>query len=753
MTSMTISSRTATVTIEPAAQPPGATWRPEVREETLELLERLRGADGRPLDQVARTKLINEAVGILGRCIDPGNTTAQATGLVLGQVQSGKTMSFTTVAALARDNGYRIVIVITGTTIQLLNQSVSRLRQDLALDQVGRRWRHVPVEPSAPINRQMMSDVLDAWTDPSVPHDRRQTLLVTVMKNHNNVRKLRTQLETLGHQLAGAPALVIDDEGDQASLNTRVRNAGESTVYREMVSLKRCLPRHTFLQYTATPQALLLINIINVLSPRFCETLQPGEGYTGGQAFFLDHPELIREIPAQEIGTRQSPLTEPPDSLFEALRLFFLGVAIGSPTYAGGNRSMLVHPSVTTAEHASFHQWILQTKESWKRLLSQPAGNPDRAELLDEFRHSYNDLAATASDLPAFDELASHLLTAVRETQVEEVNRRGGTTPQIRWSDTYGWILVGGTAMDRGFTVRGLTVTYMPRGLGGRSQGNADTVQQRGRFFGYKRDYLGYCRVFLEGGVLQAFRDYVEHEQDVRSRLVTHRASGRPLSEWPRAFLLDAAMRPTRDNVIDVAWTRQAIGQGWFEVKSPHLLEEAAASNWHVIEEIRPRVAWREDEGHPNRTENTRHLVAGGVRLEMVYEHLLARLWFPDFEESQTYLTHLVLLRRLLDERPDSLATVYLMSKWAERERSVDEKDRIVNLFQGALPVTPKNQQGSIYPGDRRLRDTDAVTVQLHNLQITKDGRIVARRVPTVALSMPDGLSADLVVQPQGTRP
>jgi hypothetical protein len=752
MADTTLSDRTATVTIEAAALPPGAAWQPQVREETLELLDRLRGADGQPLNETAKARITLEAVGVLAWCIDPASPNAQATGLVLGQVQSGKTMSFTTVAALARDNGYRIVIVITGTTIQLLNQSVSRLRQDLALDQVGRRWRHVPVEPQAPINRQMMSDVLDAWTDASVAADRRQTLLVTVMKNHNNVRKLRTQLETLANQLAGAPALVIDDEGDQASLNTRVRNAGESTVYREMVSLKRCLARHTFLQYTATPQALLLINIINVLSPRFCETLLPGEGYTGGQAFFIDRPELIREIPPQEVGTRQAPLTEPPDSLFEALRLFFVGVAAGCTTYSGGHRSMLVHPSITTAEHASFHQWILQTKETWKRLLGQPVSDLDRADLMEEFHHSYDDLAMTEPNLPPFDELASRLLTAVRDTQVEEVNRRGGTTPQIRWSDSYGWILVGGTAMDRGFTIKGLTVTYMPRGLGGSGQGNADTVQQRGRFFGYKRDYLGYCRVFLEGGVLQAFRDYVEHEQDVRSRLGIHRASGRPLSEWPRAFLLDAAMRPTRDNVIDVAWTRQAIGLGWFEVKSPHLLEEAAASNRGAIEAMRPRFRWQDDEGHPNRTESTRHLVARRIRLETVYEDLLAGLWFPDFEESQTYLTHLVLLRRLLDETPNAVATVYLMSKWAERERSLDDNDRIVNLFQGALPVSPKSQQGSVYPGDRRLRDSEAVTVQLHNLQIKKDNAVVARNIPTVALSMPDGLDADLVVQPQGAR-
>ena len=71
-----------------------------------------------------------------------------------------------------------------------------------------------------------------------------------------------------------------------------------------------------------------------------------------------------------------------------------------------------------------------------------------------------------------------------------EINTRGNRrTPQINWGQSYSWILVGGQAMDRGFTVEGLTVTYMPRNLG---IGNADTVQQRARFFGYKRAFLGH---------------------------------------------------------------------------------------------------------------------------------------------------------------------------------------------------------------------------------------------------------------------
>src|SRR5204863_376480 len=123
-----------------------------------------------------------------------------------------------------------------------------------------------------------------------------------------------------------------------------------------------------------------------------------------------------------------------------------------------------------------------------------------------------------------------------------------------------------------------------PRGLG---EGNADTVQQRARFFGYKHSYLGYCRVYLEGDVLDAFRDYVEHEQNVRGLLEAHRESGKPISEWPRAFLLSSAMKPTRNNVISIPYRRERFGDEWFVAKAPHDSTAVIQANRSLVSELR----------------------------------------------------------------------------------------------------------------------------------------------------------------------
>ena len=88
----------------------------------------------------------------------------------------------------------------------------------------------------------------------------------------------------------------------------------------------------------------------------------------------------------------------------------------------------------------------------------------------------------------------------------------------------------------------------MPRGLG---VGNADTVQQRARFFGYKRSYLGFCRIYLEQATSNAFTAYVEHEEDIRRQLIQLQSENQPLTSWKRQFILDRSLRPCRQSVLE----------------------------------------------------------------------------------------------------------------------------------------------------------------------------------------------------------
>lgn len=735
--SMMSSAETVEMLGEVAA--PGR-WSPIVGPETSALL-----ASFRALSDESRDRLLDEALGIVANCVQPSAGEGSDTGLIVGYVQSGKTMSYTTVTALARDNAVRMVIVITGVSIPLFRQSSGRLRRDLRLEERSdRKWQYFESPRPRGSDRRSIEDTLADWSDASVPESEHQTALITVMKNHTHLRNLIQVLSTL--DLRGVPVLVIDDEADQAGLNTRVRQNDESTTYQRLLELRGQLPHHTFLQYTATPQAPLLINIIDTLSPRFAEVLTPGVDYVGGREFFLEHSQLIRTIPPGDIATATNQLTEPPDSLLVALRVFFLGVAAGLVQSGGlGNRSMMVHPSQSTADHGQYLQWVTLTTDAWQQILLCSPDDPDRIELLDDFTLAYDDLQSTVSDLPNFGDLTVALPRAIRRTRVEEVNAITGRTPQVNWQTTYSHILVGGQAMDRGFTVEGLTVTYMPRGAG---VGNADTLQQRARFFGYKRGYLGYCRVYLEARVRDAYRLYVEHEEDIRDRLLSHMEGGQPLTEWKRAFFLTSALKPTRRNVLRLDYMQGTLSDAWYSPDAPHDSHDAIRDNRQVIESFSAALSFADDRGDSRRTADQVHKVSEDVPLSALYRELLTKLRITWPSDSQRFTGLLLQVGAHLEANPEATCTVYQMSNGRVRRRTVDDTGAIKNLFQGA------NFDGSdvTYPGDRNIRGAFGLTIQIHTLSVRDNsGTELASGVPAVAVWVPAAMGAEWLVQDSGT--
>jgi len=751
-------------------------WNPFVGEETNGLL-RSKGFVSENGLNGAGEKILDEAYRVMQACGNPNKPTNNETGLVIGYVQSGKTLSFTTLAAIARDNNYQVVIIIGGTSINLLEQSTKRVRKDLRIDSrygFDQKWTQIKnPHPNSQEDIDTITNALDQWANPTFPNERCKTILITVMKNGSHLRNLAELMS--GMNLDQVPTLIIDDEGDQASLNTRARWAARnlididdltendvSTIYRRINQLRNIFPHHTFLQYTATPQANLFINILDRLSPNFIKLLTPGSDYTGGVEFFQANPNLIVEIPATDLSTPNHPLHQPPESLLKALRIFYLGVVAGtvlksfqSPSQR--NRSMLIHPSRLQGDHNTFYSWVNNIKESWRRLLS---GNDDleKEELLKDFRVAYNELYMTVPDLPPFDQLTdSNLIHAIQYTPIVEVNARRGSTPQINWQDEYSWILVGGQSMDRGFTVEGLTVTYMPRNVG---VGNVDTIQQRARFFGYKRSYLNYCRVFLDQMTIDAYNHIIDHEEDVREQLEDFDVNNRHLNDWSRKLVLDGMLNLTRSNVLYDDLDRDSFGDDWFRVSAPHDTEEYITLNKdNIISYLEPqKYLFRENDGHPQRTENQRHLVAT-VKLQDCLDNLLNNLRFTRESDSSTYSSLRGILKRHLKENPEENCQIYLMSasslaNWEIRERRLDKKghDEIQELFQGKNPRT-----GSvIYPGDREIKDENALCIQIHRLHITdsdgeniidEQGNLKFIDVPTLAIWVPQHIAKDIIKQ------
>jgi len=675
------------------------------------------------LDGYARIR--RDALSIVKRSRKFTEKDGSRTGLVIGYVQSGKTMSMECVSSLARDNGCRIIILLAGVTTNLLKQNAERFTTDLrAASGKNSAWRIFNSDEVKDQDRQLLEGAIAEWRDPDFPDMEPRTFLFMVLKNHAHLDKVHGLLSSVN--LKGIPALILDDEADQAGLNTAPDKEDASTTYRKIAALRAALPHHTYLQYTATPQAPLLIALDDMLSPAFAELVEPGEGYTGGHAFFgAEAPKgLVRLIPQDDQFRPGAPPDEPPESLLEAMRVFFVGCAVAAMRGKPTPRSMLVHPSQRRNDHKAYLGWISGIVQRWTETLRGRDEN-DKRDTLDEFRTAYADLATTENALPPFDALIPHLIMSLSRQELTEVNSDG---TEIDWKNAEVHILVGGEKLNRGFTVEGLTVTYMPRDAGG---WNADTLQQRARFFGYKKSYLGLCRLYLHPDVVSAFRSYVVHEDDIRQQLANHR--GKPLKEWRRAFFLDSAMRPTRRNVLSDPYYRIEAAEPWFRQRNPHgdtdaitrnraLLDQAAAKQSFSIEAARFR----------------KHQVADAISLKAFFEDVLLAYQVRGVDVAGWY-GQLVLLTDIIDSKPDTVMVLLKMS--GERERT-DNKGGIA-IHQG------RSSKDGGYPGDAAMIDSDVVTVQMHRIDV-KD-RPSLKNVPALAIHIPTDLrKADVVVQPKG---
>lgn len=303
---------------------------------------------------------------------------------------------------------------------------------------------------------------------------------------------------------------------------------------------------------------------------------------------------------------------------------------------------------------------------------------------------------------------------------------------------------MGGENLGRGFTVNGLTTTYMPRGRG---SGVADTIQQRGRFFGYKRDYLGLCRVFLDGDVRSDYENYIDRESHVMDELRQLTRSGSSMSEWRRRMLLAQSLRPTRRSVIPDIYRHLQVSE-WTQQSQPWPQEDDARViwNWTVIEEFLDGLEFQEDPGSDQRTVDQRHALAEHIPLVGVLEHFLVPMWFS-WRDAPNFSATELAIQWHLKSNPGATAAVYRMaaqrnplSGGGKRRRRIGGDGRIAELFQGEFPVHPVALRGSVYPGDRRIHATQAVTVQIHDLDLTDSAaspNLLRGHVPAVAVWVP----------------
>lgn len=659
--------------------------------------------------------IFSNAAKILSYCPNPNNKSVQQeTGIVIGKVQSGKTSNFISLISMAFDNGYDITIVLGGTKKPLLKQNSDRIKE----------YFHDVKDSVYVLNSNENSDHLNEDNIKGFIRREKKVIIVGL----KSVKQITTINQIFkNNSLSEKPILIIDDEGDEYSLNTKVKQKKESSTYSAIMDLKGTLQKHCYVSVTATPQANLLIGKIDKLSPDFGVLVPPGEGYCGLDVFHSDEKYTItipeNEEPLIDVGI--------PPSLKKALAMFFVACAIQSYRTRRKDRlSMLIHISQYKKDHELEYQKVNELIKEWMQKTSNKKDVSYKSvyDIMKEAHAEYS--KGNILDFPCFDEIEDEIIFAINNSHVHKIN---GDNTLNGEDDFYEYnVYVGGTMLGRGLTIKGLCVTYITRT--GKNSSNVDTVQQRARWFGYKTKYLDLCRIFAVSKILNEFSDIRDHEEDLWQTIEMTNSQGMDFKNMPRIFSLSDSLRPTRTSVAEVesytfySWIKQRIFQddGAYAQSNANVLEKFKSDNNDKLEVVQRQV------GAPFK-------ILRDVNFFSVYQDVLKKFIFPESSKlNQGILAKLCQLMKNkgLDPRID---VIWMRDGITSKHPVKKDTKTISNYFVGRSPKDlskPANYEGD----DKEFIRSNTMQLQIHMIEDKASGFVS----PTLAIYLPNEIISKL---------
>lgn len=494
------------------------------------------------------------STAVVARLGNPADHRFAKRGLVLGYVQSGKTANFTATIAKAADAGYRLFIVLSGVHNSLRRQTQLRLEQQI-VDINPINWVGLTTE-EADFGNPVMALPLVAGSE--------LKLLAVVKKNVSRLTNLVNWLKTAQEHgaLNNCPILIIDDEADQASINTANTMAlgselNSSAIHAKLKSLLN-FPKVTYLGYTATPFANVLANPKDAegIYPRdFIYPLPKPKDYFGAEELFgtpISEDEdltasaghdMIRFVPEAEakgyvVTAKKSPPAKVSPALGDAIRWFIMATA-ARRARAGVDEhsSMLVHTTMRVQPQLDFvpvirkhlkvlsQEWFAGDTVGWRQqwefeTLAEPAE-----------RHELSPVS--------FLEMSEAVPSVLAKIQVLADN--SFSDDRLIYTDEPATVIaVGGNTLSRGLTLEGLISSFFLR-----SSSMYDSALQMGRWFGYRTGYADLPRVWTTSSLANDFRFLSEIESSIREDIARYAQDGLTPGELAVRLLLHPKMQIT----------------------------------------------------------------------------------------------------------------------------------------------------------------------------------------------------------------
>lgn len=524
---------------------------------------------------------------ILGHLQDPQSegSTWNRRGLVIGHVQSGKTANYTGLIARAADSGYKFIVVIAGIHNNLRRQTQERIDEAFigrSSDPNDRRSIGVGLDPDYP-HPATLTNVQEDFNKKTAEksgwkiNDFSKPIILIIKKNVSTLTALHRWLKALNAsgdgRISDVPMLLIDDEADNASINTNKEDLDPTRTNAMIRRILGLFAKSCYVGYTATPFANIFINpegydkdVREELFPRdFIYCLDAPSTYFGAEKVFLDDDASQSiVIPIDDCENflpyshkRNDIVPELPPSLYRALDSFIVARAIRNLRgQTGKHCSMMINVSrfvsiqLTVRDFLRLRERLIRdaVRANYRMPESVSSANVYMQGLKQAFDTEYSSLGLTWLEVKAaLNTVFEHLHIYVINSKSDEVldypryEKQGvGLTA----------IAIGGLSLSRGLTIEGLTVSYMYR-----NTKMYDTLMQMGRWFGYRPGFEDLCRVHLSRDSINWYSHIASAAEELTQQVRRMRRDG--LS--PKDFGLYVRSHP--DSLLITAANKMRAGQ------------------------------------------------------------------------------------------------------------------------------------------------------------------------------------------------
>ncbi len=683
---------------------------------------------------------------ILGHLQDPlsEGSSWNRRGLVIGHVQSGKTANYTGLIARAADAGYKFIVVIAGIHNNLRKQTQHRIdeafigrtsdpedRRNIGVGQTS-GYPHPATLTNVNEDFNRNTAAKSGWRI----NDFSKPIILVIKKNVTTLTALHKWLKSLNAEgadrISDVPMLLIDDEADNASINTNKEDLDPTKTNATIRRILGLFAKSAYVGYTATPFANIFINpdaygedVQEELFPRdFIYCLDAPTTYFGAEKVFLDDEtseSIVRPIDDCEdlipySHKRDDSVYELPPSLYRALDEFIVARAIRNLRgQAGKHCSMMVNVSRFVPVQKAVRDFLsLRERKVREAVLANYAMPEEVASrnvymqgLKEAFDAEYADAGVTWEEVKAvlvgvFDHLHLYVINSKSDEVLDY-------TSYEKEGVGLSAVVVGGLSLSRGLTIEGLVVSYMYR-----NTKMYDTLMQMGRWFGYRPGFEDLCRVHLSrdsinwySHIADAAEELVQQVRRMRRDRLSPKDFGLYVRSHPDSLLITAAnkMRAAQEVTVEQSFSGR--------LRETYIVStnvDVNAKNFDLISDH-----WRGGFGGRPEESTKKGVIFRDVSVEVIDDFLAQFECHATFAGPKSDV--LRYLERIATRHP--LADVLLISppggSGGERPFTLKNQLRVVGKDQPNGTAWRLNKDRVASRGDERLGLSDAQCAEANN--------------------------------------